>query len=267
MISQTAAMWGTVLIAVNRFIAVCVPFQAAHWCTVRQARLQFGILIICAVVYCIPEFFRVNFVVEPRDRRNPNSTLVNRVTYTALGGTYGYQYVYKNYMYLLFLLSLPLAIVTFLNVRLIAALNALHKKRSEMQSLRQQQDNNITLVLIIVIFVFIFCQVPALVNQIFWNIQALKETGQGCTKFHAYFREISNTLVTFNSAVNFVIYYLFNTRFRQVFHETFTCCHTSVTPVNQSKVTRVISVKDRPTPNVNGQQKVASLDGTRDTLL
>lgn len=265
MISQTAAMWGTVVIAVNRFIAVCMPFQAARWCTVQQAQIQFSILIICAVVYCLPEFFRGYLATVVADPQQPNNSIIyNRVELTEFGKSDAYRTVYKNIMYLIFLLTLPLVIVIYLNVRLIVALNALHKKRSEMQSLRQQQDNNVTLVLIIVIFVFIFCQAPALVNQIFWNIDALKDTGQGCAKFHAYYREITNMLVTFNSAVNFVIYYLFNTRFRQVFHETFTClqAHSSLSSANNQPA------KGRSKPSsYQRTQKMANYDETHETLL
>ena len=42
-----------------------------------------------------------------------------------------------------------------------------NRKRQEMQSARQQQDNNFALVLIGVVIVFVVCQSPALLTQIF----------------------------------------------------------------------------------------------------
>jgi len=42
------------------------------------------------------------------------------------------------------MLVVPLATLTVLNVRLIAALNDVHQKRRQMQSARQQHDNNVT---------------------------------------------------------------------------------------------------------------------------
>ena len=262
-IAQTAAIWGTILIAVNRYIAVCIPFQAARWCTVRQARIQFIILIVCAVAYCIPEFFRSQLITMNIPTYGANGTLtINRATNTAFGRAS--VFVYKNVMYFIFLLALPLLIVTLLNVRLIYALNELRKKRSEMQSLRQQQDNNITLVLIVVIFIFIFCQVPALFNQIFWYVLPKKANNEleKCN-FHDYFREISNTLVIFNSAVNFVIYCLFNTRFRQVLQENFPCYCIKRPAASQS-------TRNSHSPKqlkATAHQKHQANDGTRDTLL
>lgn len=83
-----------------------------------------------------------------------------------------------------------------------------------VQSVRQAQDNNVTLVLIIVVIVFSVCQAPALLNQIFWNV--LDDAARDCGGFQFYYSRISNMLVVTNSAVNFPIYAVFNTRFRQV---------------------------------------------------
>ena len=71
-----------------------------------------------------------------------------------------------------------------------------------------------TLVLIIVVIVFSVCQAPALLNQIFWNV--LDDAARHCGGFQFYYSRISNILVITNSAVNFPIYAVFNTRFRQV---------------------------------------------------
>ena len=80
--------------------------------------------------------------------------------------------------------------------------------------MRQAQDNNVTLVLIIVVIVFSVCQAPALLNQIFWNV--LDDASRDCGGFQFYYSRVSNMLVVTNSAVNFPIYAVFNTRFRQV---------------------------------------------------
>ena len=71
-----------------------------------------------------------------------------------------------------------------------------------------------TLVLIIVVIVFSVCQAPALLNQILWNV--LDDPARNCGGFQFYYSRVSNMLVVTNSAVNFPIYAVFNTRFRQV---------------------------------------------------
>lgn len=198
-IFQTATIWTTVLVGFNRYIAVCHPFKAARLCTVTQAKKQLTVVLLFSVLYNVPRFAEVPMKLLDIDL---------------------YNIIYNNIMYTIFLLLLPVLSLAVLNIKLMSALKELKRKRAEMQSLRQQQDNNVTFVLIIVVIVFIICQAPALVNQIFWTL--LPETYRECGGFQFYFRRFSNTLVTTNSAVNFPIYVLFNTRFRQVLAQA--CC-------------------------------------------
>jgi hypothetical protein len=101
------------------------------------------------------------------------------------------------------------------------------------QSARQAQDNNVTLVLIIVVIVFSVCQAPALLNQILWNV--LDSAARECGGFQFYFSRICNMLVVFNSAINFPIYAVFNTRFRQVLvgQVLVLCCRRRSTSIRQ----------------------------------
>lgn len=53
-IAQTATIWVTVLVAFNRYIAVCQPFKAARLCTVVQVchspdRLDMGCVLVINV--------------------------------------------------------------------------------------------------------------------------------------------------------------------------------------------------------------------------
>lgn len=209
-VAQTSTIWVTVLVGVNRYIAVCMPYQATRLCTVAQAKKQLAIVLVCAVLYNVPKFFESKIVFDT----GADNTTVILPDHRELGKNMLYHIVYGNIFYLLFLLILPLLILTVLNIRLIKALKALRKKRAEMQSRQQQQDNNVTFVLIIVVLVFTLCQAPALVNQTLWNF--LPDNARSCGGFQFYYSRISNTLVILNSAVNFLIYFFFNTRFRQV---------------------------------------------------
>jgi hypothetical protein len=158
--------------------------------------------------------------------------------HTALGSQPIYYVIYDNILYTIVMLVLPLTTLTALNVRLIRELRALRRKRIEMLGsgsrrvttalsstgggsgqTQSAQDSNVTLVLVIVVLVFIVCQVPALMTQLFWNI--LDDRARSCGGIQYYFGCISNLLVVANSAANFPIYILFNTRFRLVLRQTF----------------------------------------------
>ena len=208
--AQTASIWVTVLIAVNRYIAVCLPYKASRLCTVLKAKKQLGVVLLFAVLYNIPVFTMYCVAYETSD---------NGTTYTAvarntkLGSEKLYHIIYDNILYFIFLLALPILILAVLNIRLIKALKAFRRKRMEMLSLRQQQDNSVTFILIIVVIFLIISQGLALVNLGLWNM-APETKICGGVKF--YLRHIANMLTTLNSAVNFVIYALLNKRFRHV---------------------------------------------------
>ena len=219
--AQTATIWVTVLVAVNRYIAICLPFRASRWCTVSKAKKQLAFVLLFAVLLNIPTFikYRVEYF-----------TYDNGTTYSAIVTQSGflsyelYHIVYENILYFLFDLALPAFILMVLNIRTILALKASRRTRMEMQSVRQQQDNNITFVLIIVVTVFIICQVPALINRVMWIVAPVDTTH--CGGFQFYLWPIATMLVIFNSAINFVIYILFNKRFRHVLIQT-ACCRAN----------------------------------------
>ena len=244
---QTATIWVTVLVGVNRYIAVCKPYQASRLCTVTQARKQLSLIIACALLYNIPRFFSAHLVPAV----TANNVTVYEANHTTLGSNLMFNIIYNNILYVIVLLTLPILILTLLNIRLINALQEIKRRRAEMQNRQQQQDNNVTLVLIIVVIVFITCQLPALINQIMWN--TLSNISRECGGLQYYFSKISNCLVIVNSSVNFVIYLLFNTRFKQVLLQLF--CKQEHKPM------RVASCN---TANNHHHKEV---DGTTQTLL
>ena len=66
--------------------------------------------------------------------------------------------------------------------------------------------------------VLIICQLPTFVAHILWNVLSIEH--RECGGFFHYFTPLCNLLITVNSAINFLIYFLFNKRFRTVFQET-----------------------------------------------
>ena len=57
-VAQTAVIWMTVLLAVNRYIAVCHPLHAPRFCTKYKASIQVTIVIVSSVIFNIPNFCR-----------------------------------------------------------------------------------------------------------------------------------------------------------------------------------------------------------------
>ena len=218
---QTATIWVTVLVAVNRYIAICLPLRASRWCIVSKAKKQLAFVLLFAVLFNIPRFIEYRVVYVTYDN---GTTYSAAAAFSRLLSHKLYYIVYDNILYFIFNLALPVFVLMLLNIRMIQALKAFHRKRLEMQSVRQQQDNNITFVLIIIVTVFIICQVPALINRVVWTVTP--DEARQCGGFQFYMRPIANMLVIFNSAINFVIYVLFNKRFRLVLIQT-ACCRAN----------------------------------------
>ncbi|KAI0221976.1 hypothetical protein LSAT2_026769 [Lamellibrachia satsuma] len=178
--AQPASVWVTVLITVNRYIAVYLPYKASQLYTFLKAKKHLAFVLLFAVLYNIPIFTLFRVVYETSDNGTTYTAVVyetsdNCTTYTAVvyetsdnGTTYTavtnkkklgseklYHIILDNILYFIFLLVLPIIILVVLNIRLIKALKAFRRKRMEIQSLRQQQDNSVTLVHIIVVIVVI----------------------------------------------------------------------------------------------------------------
>jgi len=156
-----------------------------------------------------------------------------------LGDNQLYQIIYSNILYYPVMYIVPLGSLTLLNIRLIAALNAIKRRTLSVSSSKmvtdsddvptrrnqrrrgRRKDDNITLCIVVIVCVFIVCQTPALLNQIFW---AIFDTGEReCGHFHFYYTKLSDLLVVVNSSCNFVVYCLFGTTFRRIFAST-VCC-------------------------------------------
>ena len=211
MTAHASSIWVTVLIAVNRYVAVCLPYKASRWCTVFVAKKQLAVVLLIAVLYNAPTFVQYHVVYRILDNGTTYKAVVNE---TNIGSDSLYKTVYEYILYFIFLMALPMLILTFLNIRLIKGLKALRQRRMAMQTLSQKHDNNVTFVLIIVVVVLIICQVPALVSRVLWRVFPLE--ARRCDRFQSYLGDIANVLVILNSTVNFIIYAFLNKRFRRV---------------------------------------------------
>ena len=232
-ISQLATVWVTVLVALNRYIAVCKPYQTTNLTSVPKTKVLLIIVLIFSVLYNLPLYFESSIVrIQFKEIKSSKLNLTNRSFLLenslpdnqtcfclSLSKFYHqdfYVHGYYSISYTIFFLTIPLSILAILNSLLIIQLKKLSKRKAEMQTLRQQQDNNITLVLIVVVLVFIVCQTPALINRILWSV--LSNEMRMCLGFQFYFSKISNMMISVNSAANFFIYLFFNTRFIHPVH-------------------------------------------------
>ena len=216
--AQTQTIWLTVIIAINRFMAVCLPYKAPHLCTVNNVYKECLLVTIFSFLYNLPRFFEISLTWTTKIVQSTNSSLSEESqqtldwSRTTLGNSTTYNTVYTDGMYYLFSFVFPLLILGFVNARVTIAYRAARKRRRRMTSRRADNENNITLVMIIVVLVFMCCQAPARIVQLAWSYKYTH-----CKEFQYYLIHISNTFEVLNSSVNFAVYFVFRRRFRSIF--------------------------------------------------
>lgn len=208
LIPYTGTILLTVLVSLNRYIAVCKPFKSVNFCSTTAAKKQILYIALFSIAYNIPRFFEYEKVTT--------CVGVNKTTagfqLSAFGDNRYYRIIYANVLYFVVMHGGPLLSLAFLNVKLIRALKRRQKKRAQMGKGDYQQD--VTLVLVVVIFVFMSCQTPTFIDHILWT--AVDESARNCGHWHYYYTAIGDMLAITNSSVNFIIYISTNRKFRQM---------------------------------------------------
>ena len=236
LMAHTITVWVTVLVTIHRYCSICRALSTSRILyAVRATKLQIIAVVSFSILYNMPRFFEHHVISHGEAFTNftTTNTTNNGTDYLVtsppvtqppinLGDSQLYQIVYSNVLYFPVMYILPLVILTFLNFRLMKAMNGLRARKQTLTG-HKAKDDHVTLIVIVIVIVFIINQTPALVNQIFWAI--LPQSDRSCGKFHYYYTRISDVLVVFNSSVNFIIYCLFGKTFRMIFINSF--CHNT----------------------------------------
>ena len=184
--THVTTMWITVLIAINRYVIVCLPLRASDWCTDRKVKIQLAIVLLFAVLYISADIVMRIFT--------DNVLILIPVFHPTMA------------------IILPICILTLLNIRLTIALRAHRRMQNQNQS--SQKNDSMTFVLVIVVAVVIVCYVPRLVYLVVGMVKPYVSFHSCDNWFYLY--SISSMLVVLNSAVNFIVYTILNKAFRDV---------------------------------------------------
>ena len=216
-VGQTATIWMTVLIAINRYIAVCLPYRVPQLCTIQIIKRGIASVAVFSIVYNIPRFFetRITYKAGVGISANSSDYAYER---TGFGDSYVYKLIYFDVYYYIVCFGLPLLVLAALNTKLTVSYRQIlqRRRRLSIRSLQQDTcDHNITLVMILVIMTFMVCNTPARIVQMIWRYKP-----QECHSSAFLLMEISNVLEVLNSSVNFLIYCVFRKQFRSIISQT-----------------------------------------------
>ncbi|XP_013402066.2 FMRFamide receptor-like [Lingula anatina] len=217
MAAQTASIWSIVLVAMDRFIAICQPFKARKFRRLSSIKISIGAVVIFSVFFNIPRLFEKRSVVYFNACTNSTETGYRKLILKYPGYRFGYFVV----AYTLIDIIIPLAILSYVNTRLIMELRRGAKRRSLKCQNIQREDKTMTKLSVVIVTVFTICQPPSLVTQV---LDAAEDhLDANMMVFRQYYVPFSNVMVVLNSSVNFAVCYIFCRGFRRSLAKLLTC--------------------------------------------
>ena len=112
-------VWMIVIVAGNRYIAVCRPMVASRLCTINKVRLEILIVVGAGCVFNIPHLFNISGIMP----------------------------LYFFVFHCIFVFLLPLAIIIFFNVHLMRSLQLAQRIIMIMMSRSNNDGHNIIILL------------------------------------------------------------------------------------------------------------------------
>ena len=179
-------IWTTVVVGMNRYIALCRPLEAATLCTTHRARKHMIGIVLLSVAYGIPAFVDVIFP------------------------TTWFHYIYELGFNIMFRFLTPFCMLLFFCVRIIIALRATRRQQLGRYG-GQQVDRKFTSMLLLLLGIFLVC------HAYIWIVYlVLKLLPSSLHMQLVYVGITNNGLYILNSSVNFLIYLAYIKEFRRV---------------------------------------------------
>ncbi|ELT97117.1 hypothetical protein CAPTEDRAFT_227882 [Capitella teleta] len=220
-VGHTATVWLVAVITIDRYFAICRPFNSKILGTPSRVRKAVLLVLLAAILYNSPRFFEKTAHLKPYFCTHAMRFVALE---TPLRRDKLYYIIYKTICYFLFRILLPFSILIVLNTGLIRSLHTIYKDHATLTQNRsavtRQRNDHYTLVLVSMVTVFIACELPDVVIRIVSTLRRftgwthLKESVSYATVF-------TNLLLTLNSSINCVVYCLVARRFRKILQRHF----------------------------------------------
>ncbi|XP_076469658.1 neuromedin-U receptor 1-like [Babylonia areolata] len=226
-IALFASVWITVVLAVERYIAICHPMQAMSICTTKRARIMIGLIFLAGCVVRAPNLLDMEMVDRLIVDPHRNTTVTKRVLEWR-------QDVYNNALYSMLVAGLlagllPLLALAILNIRLVVEIRKSTRylrvhlaANSRIHSIISHEETKITLMLIFIIFAFFVCQCPYMV---FTAIVAFNNYYMHLVPHVQLVHDIALIVLAGKSACNFILYCWFSEKFWNTFKQIFCLRH------------------------------------------
>lgn len=203
MSAQTASVYLTLTVTLERYVAVCHPLRARAICTYGRARIYVVVIICFSICYNIPRFFEVDL----SEYEDQEFGFVYCITASEMRSDQSYINIYIHWLYLIFIYFIPFLSITFFNLMIYRQVRKANRERQRL-SRTEKREIGLATMLFCVVIVFICCNILALLINIIEAFSGI---------INDRLVKTSNLLVTINSSVNFIIYVIFGEKFKRIF--------------------------------------------------
>ena len=143
------------------------------------------------------------------------------VVLTSIGRErFWYDMFYETILYFTIIYVIPFPALIAMTYTLMRSLKTIKDKRDQMSSQTKghsrREEGDLTRTMIAVVVVYIICQTPNPIRRGLLGIVHPSQTK--CGYFYYYYHPLSTCILIINSAVNFILYYVYGRRFRLTFH-------------------------------------------------
>ncbi|KAJ2946798.1 hypothetical protein O0L34_g12861 [Tuta absoluta] len=222
--AQTMSVYLTLIVTVERWVAVCHPFRAKALCTSSRARWYVLGTALFALIYNMPKFFEAEvypvFATSNATVTASNITVISEETdyvYCVTTSSFRsdtYIIVYIHWMYMVVMYVVPFSALAALNACIVRQVRRAQAERARLSRV-QRRELGLATMLLVVVLVFFLCNILPLVTNAFEVFM-----DEEFDKLDPLVKT-SNLLVMINSSVNFIIYVIFGEKFKRVFLKMF----------------------------------------------
>ena len=217
-----ASTWLTVIMACSRFFAICYPLHARSFISYKSTKISVASVLVVALVVNLPRFW-IKRVSDVPCRHDANVTCYSLVE----GSLQTHSELFNVYMAAWALIGVffPLLLVTFFSICLIRAL----QRSRQLQKLYRANlpptntSDHITPTLIAIVVLFLLLTCPSEIFSVVMMLRGPQNVNNVTDRRNEIIAMISNTLLTTNFAINFILYFFVNLQFRKIVKHLICC--------------------------------------------
>ncbi len=196
----------TATISLVRLLSVKFPFQTRILNNKQTVTTVIALLFLFSGLFHIPRLFELHIQYCLASN---NETIIATIAMTSLRDSHMYKSIYMTYSNTTLMFLLPFATILFCNTATVVLIVQNGPNRNNRSETRQRHRMT-TKLLTVICLSFIVCHsLPFVLNTLEATETRLKANNYG------WLVDISNFLVAVKASSNFLLYLMFNRKFRQ----------------------------------------------------